>query len=211
MKKLTTLLICLFLIPFSSLAQTLEDIDYISPFHNGVAAVQKGEQWGFINEDGTIAIKFRKDLVITKTDNEHYPLFRNERCLITANKEGISYFGYIDKSGKTVIQPQFLNAGNFNNEAAFALELVKNDLGENVLGKSIVTYDYFEVLINNKGEVLNYLSTPNRITLTKKHLRHPPTITSHFISDYLVATKNNSNKWSIKPVKKMIKAKDKPH
>ncbi|MFT7252255.1 MAG: hypothetical protein ACI9FW_002015, partial [Flavobacterium sp.] len=40
-----------------------ENIDYISPFYDGVAAVKKGNNWGFMDKKGTIIINFRNDLV----------------------------------------------------------------------------------------------------------------------------------------------------
>ncbi|WP_291372370.1 WG repeat-containing protein [Cyclobacterium sp.] len=56
MKKL---LITLVLIPFIGIAQTFENLDYISPFSNGVAAIKKGNEWGFIDPEGNLIVDFR--------------------------------------------------------------------------------------------------------------------------------------------------------
>lgn len=156
MKKI---LIVILLIPFIGFAQNIENVDYISPFHNDIAAVKKGIKWGFIDKEGTLVINYRDDLVPAKTGNASYPVFSEERSLIVHKKNGISYFGYINKSGKTVIEPQFINATNFKDNAAIALKLVKENLGSNdVLMKNVVNYHYFEVIINTNGEIGQYLT-----------------------------------------------------
>jgi len=85
------LLIVIFLIPILGFSQSIENVDYISAFNNGVAAVKKGGKWGFMDKEGTLVINYRDDLVSTKTDNTNYPIFRNERCLVTLKKDGIPY------------------------------------------------------------------------------------------------------------------------
>jgi hypothetical protein len=179
-----------------------ENIDYISPFYDGVAAVKKGNNWGFMDKKGTIIINFRNDLVPTKLDNDNYPIFSNERCLISNQKNGTPYFGYIDKLGKTVIEPQFLNATNFNKNAAIVLKLVKEKLGTNELMKKVVSYDYFEVVIDKDGKTSQYLSKePIHITLAKQNMKNKPVITSRFISDNLIAVRNDNKNWTIKTIK----------
>jgi len=201
MKKTAILFWTIFIFPFIGYTQPIEDLDYISPFKDGLAAIKKANQWAFINTDGAIIVNFRDDIESLNT-NKDYPTFNNNRCLITIKKDGISYFGFIDKSGKTVIEPQFLNATNFENGVAFALALEKQELGKNdVLGKTMVSYDYLEVIINTKGEILHDLSKPNHIILSKKHIKAPPVITSKFISDNLVATMNTDKKWVIQKIK----------
>ena len=145
MKKL---LITLVLIPFIGIAQTFENLDYISPFSNGVAAIKKGNEWGFIDPEGNLIVDFRNDLVATKTDNASYPIFSNGKCLIAHQKDGVLYYGYIDKTGKTVITPQFLNATNFEYDKALVLKVEKETIGYNdIFNKDVVSYHYFEVII----------------------------------------------------------------
>jgi len=196
MKKL---LITLLLIPFLGIAQTLEDLEYISPFNNDVAAIKKGNTWGFIDQAGKLIIDYRNDLVLTKTNNASYPIFSNERSLISNKKDGIAYFGYIDKTGKTVIEPQFLNATNFNGNAAIVLKLVKEQRsGMNELMKNVVSYHYYEVIIDKDGKTGQYLNEdPIHITLTKEKLRNRPEITSKFISDSLISIKNDTKSRTI--------------
>ncbi|WP_300440182.1 WG repeat-containing protein [Christiangramia sp.] len=199
MKKIV---IVILLIPFIGFAQNIDNVDYISPFHNDIAAVKKGDKWGFIDKEGTLVINYRNDLVPTKTGDLSYPVFSGERSLIVYKKNGIPYFGYIDKSGKTVIEPQFLNATNFKENAAIVLKLVKENLGRNdVLMKNVVNYHYFEVIINTDGKIGQYLTEdPIHITLSKEYLKDTPAITSKFISDNLIAIRNNNKGWRIRKI-----------
>lgn len=200
MKKAITLFLVILMIPVFGFTQSIENLDYISPFHDNIAAIKKNSQWAFINNVGDIIIDFRDDLVMTKSGDDNYPIFKNNRCLILNEKEGISYFGYIDTSGKIVIAPQYLNASNFCDDKATVLELVKEVAGKNkVLGKNVVYYKYYEATINVNGDVKNYLTQNGvNVVLDKKFLHKPPEITSKCISDNLVAFKDENGKWSIK-------------
>jgi len=201
MKK-TIMFSLLVLISVSSFTQTLENLDYISSFNDGVAAIKKDSQWAFINKDGDIVVNFRDDLVTTKSLDGNYPIFKNRRCLIVNEKDGISYFGYINTFGKTVIEPRFLNATNFNNDLAAVLELEKEEVGKNTaLDKNVVYYKYYEVTIDTDGNVKDYLTQKGvNVALDKQFLRKPPKFTSRQISDNLVATKNEKGKWTVKKI-----------
>jgi hypothetical protein len=202
-KKTIILFIVIVLIPIFGFTQSIENLDYISPIHDGFAAIKKDGQWAFINTNGDIVVGFRNDLVTTKLDQGSYPVFVENRCLIQEKKEGISYFGYIDASGKTIIEPQFLNATNFNNGNAIVLELVKEITGRNVaLEKDIVYYKYFETIIDKNGEIKRYLNPPGvNIVLDREFLREPPKINSKRLSDNLYAILNKNKKWSLITIK----------
>ncbi|GAA4884375.1 hypothetical protein GCM10023311_03460 [Flaviramulus aquimarinus] len=192
-------LIILLLIPVVALTQTKEELDFVAPMSEGVAAIKKGNAWGFIDAEGNIFVDFREDLVLTKTDFGHYPIFRNNRCLISVKKEGVLFFGYIDKTGKTVIEPEFLNAQNFNSKQALVLKLMKEELGRNeILGKNIIYHRYFEVIIDENGNVKTYLNPKGvNVVLDKKSIKKPPKITSKEISKKLYAVLNKNKKWTI--------------
>jgi hypothetical protein len=201
MKKTAIIFFTVILFPLFVFTQSIEGVEFISPFNNGVSAIKKENKWAFINLEGTIIVNFRDDLVLTKTNNFNYPVFNNDRCLITKKKDDISYFGYIDKSGNTVIQPQFLNATNFNNNVAIVLELVKESIGYNdILGKEMISYNSSEVIINSKGKVLHYLTEPKHIPLSVKNIKKIVVINSKFISNNLVAIKSKDKKWIIKKI-----------
>jgi hypothetical protein len=182
-------------------AQTLENLDKIAPFNEGLAAVQKNNQWGFINTDGELVIDFRSDLT-QSSENENYPVFKDNRSLITQQKNGITYFGYIDETGATVIEPQYLNATNFMNGRAIVLKLDKIIAGQNdALGKNVVFYEYNEVLISPEGKIIAFLSKEGKnIVLDKDYLRKPPPITFKQLSPSLFAQMNKSKHWQIKKI-----------
>ena len=202
MKKTIILISLLSLITFFGNTQTTENLDYVSTFNEGLAAVKKGNQWAFINTNGQLVINFRIDLVSTESEDGTYPIFKNGRCLIEEKKEGISYYGYIDITGKEIIEPQFLNATNFKDEVAIVIYLVSEELGKNnLLGKDMVNYKYFEVAIDLQGAIITYLTKEGTtIILDKKSLKKSPAITSRLISKNLIAVKMENNKWTIKKI-----------
>lgn len=199
MKKVIILLVVLFLIPVFVGAQSIENLDFISPFNDGLSAIKKDNQWAFINQEGAIVINFRNDLVPTKFNDGNYPVFVNNRCLTMKEINGISYFGYIDTSGKTIIDTQFLNAQNFQKNEAIVLKLTEEFIGKNdVLGKNIVQYKYYEVTIDTDGNINQYLTPKGFNTvLDKKYLKTPPEITSRKISDNLYAIYGENKHWTI--------------
>lgn len=203
MKRMIFPFLQMLFVPVLCLAQTIENIDFISPFNEDVAAIKKGELWAFIDTKGTMIIDFRNDLVSTKTEKDEYPIFKNNRCLISQKKDGIAYFGYIDKTGKTVIEPQFLNATHFENNKAVVLKLNEEIIGDNtILDKKVISYKYFEVVIDDQGNAKNYLDFNGiAVALDKKYLYKPPQILRQLISDSLFTYLNRNKKWVIEKIK----------
>ncbi|NRD24624.1 WG repeat-containing protein [Winogradskyella litoriviva] len=199
MKKSAVLFLALITFSIFGFAQTIENIEFVSPFHNDMAAIKKDGKWAFINRDGQLVIDFRTDLVTTSTEEGEYPMFNNDRCPIVEEKAGISYFGFIDKSGKTVIEPKFLNSSDFKNGTAIALEVIKKVIGKNTaLDKDIVNYRYYEVIIDTNGKILYYLTQDGvNVVLDKDFLRAVPPITSKQISEDLYVVKNKKDLWEI--------------
>ncbi len=202
MKKAIILLMAVFLFPLFGVSQTTENLDYISSFNDGFSAIRNGDDWAFINKEGVITVNFRNDLVTTKSLDGDYPIFKNSRCLIELKKDGISYFGYINTSGKTVIEPRFLNATNFKNNVAVALELEKEIVAKNpALGKNVVYYKYYEVTIDPLGLIKNYITQEGvNIVLDKNYIPKPPEFMTKQISENLAAMKNENGKWTIKKI-----------
>lgn len=202
MRKSVLMLVVFMVLPLAVISQDIKNIDFISPFYDGLAAIEKNGEWAFIDETGDIVVDYRNDLVLNSLGDESYPVFDSGRCLIVKKEEGISYFGFIDKEGNTVIKPQFLNATSFNNGMAIVLQLHKSVIGENdILDKRMIEYSYTKNIINVNGEVIMYLSErPTHVTLSKDYIRVPPKIGAKFISDKLIAIKHDENKWIIRKV-----------
>lgn len=192
----------------SGQSQVLNNIDEITPYHENLAAVRKGEQWAFINDIGAITINFREDIVDDLSRHYpvsdprkkiSYPYFSNDRCLVKDIKDGISYFGYINKKGDVVIDKQYVNATPFTGGYAMVLRITKELLGTNkLLAKNVVSYSYDEVLIDVNGKVIMHLEGPKHLILSKEKLRRPPVINSYFITENLLAVKNKNDKWEIR-------------
>lgn len=86
------------------------------------------------------------------------------------------YYGYIDKTGKTVITPQFLNANNFQYGKALVLKVEKETIGYNdIFKKDVVNYHYFELVIDENGNTIDHLTqlpftSRQKIRMIKIHL-----------------------------------------
>ena len=189
-------------ISVTSFSQEIE-VDYVSPFHGDMAAVQKGDQWGFINEKGEMVLEYRSDLVASQNDGDQsYPAFVSGRALIKKMKEGIWHYGYIDTKGEPIIDAVYVNATDFKDGHAIVLKVNKETLGRNeVLGKDVIAYSYNEVVIDAQGELVAFLRGPVNLQYDKEFLKENPKIQSKFLSDKLVATKEETKGWVLHPIK----------
>jgi len=210
MKNIISLLACALIFSTVTMAQELKNLDFISPFHAEVAAVKKGGMWAFINMDGTLVIDYRDDLVMTNESGiaccepdiaRDYPFFESNRALIKEIKQGIAYYGYINSTGETVIEPEFINATNFHSNRAIVLKVFKETIGRNeLLGKNVVSYSYNEEIINSDGETVAFLRGPFNLILDEKNLKTPPKIQSRFLGPNLISTKSENNTWEIQTI-----------
>ncbi|WP_378182806.1 WG repeat-containing protein [Aquimarina sp. SS2-1] len=211
MKNVFILFVSVVIFPSISIGQITINIDEITPFHEELSAIRKGNTWAFIDAKGEIVIDYRDDLVwATEIDPKSkkknlykepipYPAFYEGRCLIKKMIKGIYYYGYIDKSGKTVIEPEFVNATTFENGNAIVLKVSKDELGTNdLLLKKVVSYSYDEVIIDPSGNVIMHLQGPENLVLTKEKMKWRPAIESHIVSPHLVAVKTKNNNWQLR-------------
>jgi hypothetical protein len=200
MKQILSFLVLIF--SLNSYSQDLVDLDYVSPFHEGLSAIKKGDAWGFIDKNGVLVIDFRTDVVLREMDGKAYPVFSSGRCLIAEEREGIAYFGYINMQGQTIIAPEYLNATHFKDGNALVIKLYKNVLGRNdLLDKKVIDYDYSEVVIDSNGEILHYIyEEPKHVTLSKDFMDKAPELTAKFLSSSILKVKMNNGKWAIKKI-----------
>ncbi|MBQ2916224.1 MAG: WG repeat-containing protein, partial [Clostridia bacterium] len=154
MKKLKLLpIIILALMALCACNATFTENEYFTPvgeavwddaknFSEGFAAVKKGDLWGFINENGEIAIEPQFEAVWSFTEGlaavqinglwgyidttgsvviePKYKLTWgfSEGLAAVQSTELFNLYGYINKNGEEVIKPQFNYAKNFKNGAA---------------------------------------------------------------------------------------------
>jgi len=202
MKKIIIILICLQL-HFVSFAQIFNNFNEVTPYEGEIAAVKKGDQWGFIDKEGNLIIAFRDNFVLTKNINNSgdislYPVFRNERCLIKKLVDNSYFFGYIDKTGNEVISPKYLNASNFKNGYAIIVKNSEDVIGYNkVLKKDIISTKIEEFIINPSGEIVKYLENPRNNDVPQTSPKTPPSLYSKFIAPNIIAVKKKDQKWDI--------------
>ena len=200
MKNLVVLIIC-FVIQSFVYAQIIENVDDISPFYEEFSAIKKGDQWAFINSKGVKVIDFRDDLVCCKNEtgiiSDTYPVFSEGRCLIRNLIDGVYYYGYIDKNGKEIIEPQYLNASNFKDGYATIIIVEKEIVGFNkVLGRNVVSNTLKEYIIDTSGKKIKYLDNARNYVKSKD--KTPPIFYSKFIAPHLIAVKTtDEKKWNI--------------
>lgn len=205
--KRTIILIIFSIIYSFGFTQVIRDADVFTPFHDGLTAVKKNNQWAFFNQEGVKVIDFRNDIVVTMDDHfvdengvysVSYPLFKENRCLIRKLIDGYYHYGYIDKTGKVVIAPEYVNASNFVNGYAIIIKFVKNVIGENdVLNKRIVSYKLEEYIIDHTGKMVMYLDNARNSTPTKIKKNSRPGFESKFMAPHLIAVKTKNKTWDI--------------
>jgi WG containing repeat len=102
--------------------------DMVLPFSNGLAAVRHNDLWGYIDYTGKEVIPCRYYEASSFSANGLAAIgtVPNKSGLVSDNPEMVYegdnqvYFGYIDKTGKWVIKPQFTYASSFSEGFAVA-------------------------------------------------------------------------------------------
>ncbi|WP_088341477.1 WG repeat-containing protein [Robiginitalea sediminis] len=214
MKRTLILAAALLALPLAAAGQSvkeinkpvLENIDQVTPFHEGMAAVRQGNRWGFINEQGVLAIPFRNDLVWNESPNPgaqgvtsiEYPRFRDGRCPVKVVKEdGIPFYGYIDKTGKMAIEAEYLNLTEFNGGMAVGIYFRKTFRGKNNFQLNIYDYSFTEVILNPRGDMIWPLSERTNIMMDARRYERPE-LQTRILQPNLVAVKTGSRQWEIR-------------
>lgn len=189
-----------FMMCISMNAQIVQDLDHIENFNEGLAAIQKGDQWAFIDQKGKIIIDFREDVATLKNENGSIvkPMFSDGRSIISKNKEGIQFFGYIDKTGKEVVSCQYVNVTPFSNGYALVMQYSKEVVGKNnLLGKDVVSYQIEEYVIDTNGKAMTPGLNPRNYVPSKMKSGETPAFSSQFIAKRMIAVKKADQKWDI--------------
>lgn len=198
MKRTILMVLLLSILSFGTNAQILTKLDNVAPFQADLGGIKKGDSWGFINTDGALVIDFRKDIVIPPNAA---PNFSDGLCMIQEIKDGIIYYGYINTKGEKVIPAEYLTATPFEDGYARVIKHYKSDSDSditNILGKKIIKHSYNELLIDTKNKTIQHLRGPHNLLLEDlKAQKNLPVITSKFISDNLIAVRENDNTYTI--------------
>lgn len=207
MKNKITYLIALVILPLIMSAQTENTAyDEIAPFNEGLAAVRIGNQWGFIDENAKLVIDFRDDLVWNQNADAsipgvlgiRYPQFKNGRCMIQKRKvNNIPFYGFIDTSGETIIQPEYLNVTEFDQESAIGIYVREMFQGQNEIKMDVVEYIFTEVVVNVNGEIVWPIAEREH-ALTAKRRYEVPELRAKLIGNDLLVFKTKDDKWETK-------------
>lgn len=200
MKKICLLLLG-FMVIFPAHAQFMKNLDQVSTFSEGLLAIKKGDQWGFMDKQGTIVIQFRDDLVpikISGDDVTKVPVFQNGRALVRRIEDNITYYGYIDSSGKEIIKKDYVNATPFKDGFAVVMSYTKEVVGKNkLLGKDVVNYEIEEFVIDLNGKAMTPMLNPRHYVPDKMKSGKSPSLTAFLIGERMVAVKTAEEKWEI--------------
>ncbi|AKA34247.1 WG repeat-containing protein [Flagellimonas lutaonensis] len=208
--------LALVVLPFFVFSQTLKTInkptikglDEVAPFSEDLAAVRKGNQWGFIDKTGQLVIDFRSDLVWSKNADPkrkdvkgiRYPQFKNGRCMIQEIKdEDIPYYGFIDTEGQIAIEPEYINLTEFDDGRAVGIFCRRTYRGKNNFQLNIYEYTFTEAVLNTEGEIIWPIEDREGI-LMKKGRYEMPELRATLISPDLLAVKDTTNDWEIRNI-----------
>ncbi len=202
MKKITTLIAAFIYVGLC--AQLPDNLDYVSPFHEGFAAIQKENKWAFVDDTGNIAIDFRDDFYWNTGAKASYndiraityPQFSSGRCVVQKIIDGIPMFGFIDTTGKLVIEHQFLNVAPFENGLTTGIIFEKVLRGKNEFNLDIYEFKFHEVLMDANGKIIEFLNRRDNIQMTKRRYKTPE-IRSKILNGNLIAVEKD-NRWEIK-------------
>jgi len=204
--KIYHLLLITLLLPWAIWPQEQTGFDIIAPFSEGLAAVKKGGQWGFIDTKGTLVIDFRDDLVWNKdadpngygVENVRYPQFKNGRCLVQKllDEEQVPVYGFIDTQGQVVIPPEYLNVTNFDGDYAIGILLTKTFRGQNKFQLRIYDYKFGEVILNKSGEIMRLIEQRSNIQMNRKRYVLPK-LNTRILAPGLLAVRNAANTWDL--------------
>ena len=109
----------------------------------------------------------------------------------------IPFYGFIDTSGEIVIQPEYLNITQFDQENAIGIYVRKMFQGQNEIKLDIVEYIFTEVVVNTHGEII-WPIVEREHALTAKRRYEIPTLSAKLIAKDLLVFKTKDNKWETK-------------
>lgn len=212
MKRISIMVAVLLLLPAFAISQSLEelnkptiiDLDEVAPFSEGLAAVRKGNQWGFIDKEGNLVIDFRNDIAwnkeVSKTDGIagiRYPYFKEGLCVIFRSTiEGIPLYGFMNTKGETVIEPEYVNINPFENGRTIGIYGKKSFRGKNEFQLNIYDYSFTEVVVNKKGEMIWPIQKRINIMMSKKRYKLPE-LHAKILSEDLLTVKGGNNRWKV--------------
>ena len=109
----------------------------------------------------------------------------------------IPFYGFIDKTGKTVIEPEYLNITEFDHKNAVGIYVREAFQGQNEIKLGVIDYIFTEVVVNTNGEIIWPICEREHI-LTAKRRYETPELRAKLFGDDLLIFKTKDNKWETK-------------
>ena len=217
MKSVFLILSIVLALPYSGNTQSIktlnkplmEGLDEVTPYHDGLAALRKGSRWAFIDMDGNLVIDFRGDLVWKENADPEaygvnavpYPRFQDGRCMFeAAGDDDIPVYGFIDRQGKTVIAPEYLNLTEFRDGYAVGIFVKKTFRGKNKFQLNIFDYSFMEAVLNPQGEIVWPIGERQNILMQKRRYELP-SLNARIIGNGLLVVKTEQGTWEIRRMK----------
>jgi hypothetical protein len=199
MKTLAPLVLSI-MICISMNSQLMQDLDEVGNYNEGLASINKGDQWAFMDKEGNIVIEFRNDLASYIDENGEVtpPMFHDGRAIKTITSDDIKLFGYIDVSGKEVIKCEYVNATPYSKGFAIVMRYSKKVVGQNkLLDKNVVNYQIEESVIDVNGKAMTPSLNARNYGQEKMKSGKSPKLSIKFIGERMIAVKMQDQKWDI--------------
>ena len=145
-----------------------KDCSFAEPFSEGLAAialggdektkeflrVSSGAKWGFIDTNGKLVIPAIYYSNSMQPFNFDHPTFKDGLAAVAIGSDTDYKFGYIDKTGKWVIHPQFKSASKFDKGKArvcIGLTGFDPEKWNNQTSRYIHRSDQFDLFVKQNG------------------------------------------------------------
>jgi len=102
----------------------------------------------------------------------------------------------MDYQGQVVIEPEYLNVTEFNDNKALGVYCRKTFRGKNNFQLNIYEYTFTEAILNTNGEIIWPIKTREGISMTKRRYEMPE-LTAYLIASDLIAIKTKDNDFEI--------------
>ena len=175
-----------------------EDGKYvINAQYNQATIFTEGLAWIVSENSAPTAIDTEGQLKFTLQDAETVKIFKEGLAAFSiVNEEGEEKWGFVDKTGKTVINPQFSEVSNFSNEKC----AVRNDDGKwGFIDKEggIVINPQFDAATDfNKGKcVVTYSDKQGVIDIEGKYIINPQFSTMRIDGDLYLVNQDGKFGW----------------
>ena len=114
--------------------------------------------------------------------------------------DDIPVYGFIDRTGKTVIAPEYLNLTEFKDGYAVGVFVKKTFRGKNKFQLNIFDYSFMEGVLNPAGEMVWPIGERENILMQLRRYEMP-SLTAKITGNGLLVVESEMGKWEIRRMK----------